>query len=84
MTWINKAAWARWQWCPADKAKLQVTSGTCDRLTFYDEHSGIKHFGLSVISYDTAELIVPIKTVGRVVVSGLHVVMPNGVFFCSC
>ena len=80
VTWINKAAWARWQWCPADKAKLQVTSGTCDRLTFYDEHSGIKHFGLSVISYDTAELIVPIKTVGRVVVSGLHVVMPNGVF----
>lgn len=80
VTWINKAAWARWQWCPADKAKLQVTTNTCDRSSFYDKHSGIKHFDLSVISYDTAELIVPLKTVGRVVVSGLHVVMPNGVF----
>ena len=80
VTWINKAAWARWQWCPADRAKLQVTDDTCENLSFYDKHSGIKHFGLSVLSYDTAELLVPVKTVGRVVVSGLHVVMPNGVF----
>ena len=80
VTWINKAAWARWQWCPADRAKQQFTADTCDLLSFYDKHSGIKHFGLSVLSYDTAELLVPVKTVGRVVVSGLHVVMPNGVF----
>jgi hypothetical protein len=80
MTWINKAAWARWQWCPADRAKLQSTVNTCNNSTFYDEHSGIKHFGMSVLSYDTAELLVPVKTVGRVVISGIHVVMPNGVF----
>lgn len=79
-SWINKAAWARWQWCPADRAKLQFSADTCNSLSFYDKHSGIKHFGLSVISYDTADLLVPVKTVGRVVISGLHVVMPNGVF----
>jgi hypothetical protein len=80
VTWINKAAWARWQWCPADREKLEVTADTCNQLSFYDKHSGIKRFGLSVLSYDTADLLVPVKTVGRVVVSGLHVVMPNGVF----
>ncbi len=80
VTWINKAVWARWQWCPADRAKLKFTADTCDISSFYDKHSGIRHFGLSVLSYDTAELLVPVKTVGRVVVSGLHVVMPNGVF----
>ena len=80
VTWINKAAWARWQWCPTDRAKLQFTADTCNKSSFYDKHSGIKQFGLSVLSYDTAELLVPLKTVGRVVVSGLHVVMPNGVF----
>ncbi|XP_028399178.1 uncharacterized protein LOC114522645 isoform X2 [Dendronephthya gigantea] len=80
ITWINKGAWARWQWCPADKAKQEFGADTCDSLSFYDKHSGIKQFGLSVFSYDTAELLVPVKTVGRVVISGLHVVMPNGVF----
>ena len=74
VTWINKAAWARWEWCPADQAKV------CNSSSFYDKHSGIKQFGLSVLSYDTAELITPVKTVGRVVMSGRHVVMPNGVF----
>ncbi|XP_028399029.1 uncharacterized protein LOC114522522 [Dendronephthya gigantea] len=80
VTWINKAAWARWQWCPADKAKQPFAADTCDSLSFYDKHSGIKQFGLSVLSYDTAELLIPVKTVGRVVTSGLHVNMPNGVF----
>ena len=80
VTSINKAAWARWQWCSVNRAKLQSASNTCNKSSFYDEHSGIKHFGLSVLSYDTTELLVPVKTVGRVVVSGRHVVMPNGVF----
>ena len=80
VTWINKAAWARWQWCPADKTKRPFAAGACDSLSFYDEHSGIKQFGLSVLSYETAEFLAPIKTVGRVVISGLHVVMPNGAF----
>ena len=80
VTWINKAAWARWQWCPADKAERLFTTDTCNTSSFYDKHSGIKQFGLSVLSYDTAKLLAPVKTVGRVVVSGRHVVMPNGVF----
>ena len=80
ITWINKAAWARWQWCPADKLNQPLAADTCDSLSFFDEHSGIKQFGLSVLSYDTADLLAPPKTVGRVVISGLHVNMPNGVF----
>ena len=80
ITWINKAAWARWQWCPADRSELVASPDTCDALSFYDEHSGIRRFGLTVLSYDTAKMLTPVKTVGRVVSGGLHVVMPNGVF----
>ena len=80
VTWINKAAWARWHWCPADKRELRASSNSCDTLSFYDEHSGIKRFGLTVLSYETAETLTPVKIVGRVTSSGLHVVMPNGVF----
>ena len=81
ITWINKAAWARWQWCSADKSRAVVVSAdTCDESTFYDEHSGIRRFGLTVFSYETADVLTPVKTVGRVVSSALHVTMPNGVF----
>ena len=80
ITWINKAAWARWQWCLADRIELRASSNSCDALSFYDEHSGIRRFGLTVLSYDTAETLIPVKIVGRVTSSGLHVVMPNGVF----
>ena len=81
ITWINKAAWARWQWCPADKSsELVVSPDTCDTSTFYDEHSGIQRFGLTVLSYETADVLTPVKTVGRVISSGLHVTMPNGVY----
>ncbi|CAB3978996.1 DNA double-strand break repair Rad50 ATPase, partial [Paramuricea clavata] len=80
ITWINKAAWARWQWCSADRSELSASPDTCDALSFYDEHSGIRRFGLTVLSYDTAKILTPVKTVGRVVSGGLHVVMPNGVF----
>ncbi len=80
ITWINKAAWARWHWCSADRNELHGSPESCDSLSFYDVHSGIRRFGLTVLSYDTAEILTPVKTVGRVVSSGLHVLMPNGVF----
>ncbi|CAB3984857.1 DNA double-strand break repair Rad50 ATPase, partial [Paramuricea clavata] len=80
ITWINKAAWARWQWCSADRSELSASPDTCDALSFYDEHSGIRRFGLTVLSYDTAKMLTQVKIVGRVVSGGLHVVMPNGVF----
>ena len=80
ITWINKAAWARWQWCSADRSELRGSPDTCDSLSFYDVHSGIRRFGLTVLSYDTADMLTPVKIVGRVVSSGLHVAMPNGVF----
>ena len=80
ITWINKAAWARWQWCSADQSELGTSPDTCDAISFYDIHSGIRRFGLTVFSYDTADTLTPIKTVGRVNSSGLHVVMPNGMF----
>ena len=80
ITWINKAAWARWKWCSADRSELRASSNSCAVSSFYDEHSGIRSFGLTVLSYDTAKTLTELKTVGRVVSSGLHVVMPNGVF----
>ena len=80
ITWINKAAWARWQWCLADRSELRASSNSCNALSFYDEHSGIRRFGLTVFSYDTNKMLTPVKTVGRVVSGGLHVRMPNGVF----
>ena len=80
ITWINKAAWARWKWCLADRSELHVSSNSCAVTSFYDKHSGIRSFGITVFSHDTAEMLTPVKTVGRVVSSGLHVAMPNGVF----
>ena len=80
ITWINKAAWARWKWCLADRSGLHASSNSCAVSSFYDEHSGIRSFGLAVLSYDTAGMLTPVKTAGRVISSGLHVVMPNGVF----
>ena len=79
ITWINKAAWARWQWCLKDTIEVRA-SNSCDASSFYDEHSGIRRFGLTVLSYDTADVLTPVKIVGCVISSGLHVVMPNGVF----
>ena len=43
-------------------------------------HSGIRRFGLTLFSYKKADVLTPIKTVGRVVSGGIHVVIPNGVF----
>ena len=80
ITWNNKAAWARWQWCLADRSELHASSNSCDALSFYDQHSGIRRFGLTVFSYETAEMLTPVKTVGRVVSGGLHVMMQNGAF----
>ena len=80
ITWINKAAWARWQWCSTDRSDLHTSPDTCNVLSFYDQHSGIRRFGLTVLSYETSKILTPLKTVGRVVSGGLHVVMPNGVF----
>ena len=80
ITSINKAAWARWEWCEADKKKLHASPDTCDTSSFFDEHSGITQFGLTVLSYETANMLTPVKTMGRVISGGLHVVMSNGVF----
>ena len=80
ITWINKGAWAHWKWCLADKSESNVTSDTCDSSSFYDIHSGIEHFGLTVLSYESANELQPVRTVGRVEVSGIDVHMPNGVF----
>ena len=80
ITWINTGAWAHWKWCLTDKNKSNVTSDMCDSSSFYDIHSGIKHFGLTVFSYEFADELQPVRTVGRVEVSGIDVNMPNGFF----
>ena len=80
ITSINKAAWARWDWCLADKMGLPSSPDTCKPQSFYDKHSGIAQFGLTVISYETANRLSSPKIIGRVVSGGLHVVMQNGVF----
>jgi hypothetical protein len=52
ITWINKAVWARWEWCSADRSELRASPDTCDALSFYDVHSGIRRFGLTLFSYE--------------------------------
>ena len=80
ITWINKGAWAHWNWCSADRNGSDVTSDTCNSSSFYDINSGIKNFGLTVFSYEFAKVLKQVKTVGRVDVSGIDVCMPNGLF----
>ena len=65
--WENKVVWARWNWCLADEKRLQpfLNLSQCTNDSFYDIHTGIRMFGISVMSQKTDQLLTPFKKAGR-------------------
>ena len=80
--WITKSVWARWNWCPADEKRISysLASKACSNHSFYDIHSGINGFGLSVASLMNEGLVAEMKEVGRVRMSGRSVDLRDGVY----
>ena len=50
--WMTKSVWARWSWCLTDEKRISsiINSSQCSNNSFYDIHSGINMFGISVMS----------------------------------
>ena len=80
--WITKSVWARWNWCLADEKRVSLilNYSQCSNDSFYDVHSGIGMFGISVVSQSTDELLVPFKLVGRQRYTGRNIHLPDGVY----
>ena len=66
--WINTAVWARWDWCLADRNRKSdiIDISQCRNDSFYDKHSGIIGFGISVLSMKSDKLLQPFKESGKV------------------
>ena len=79
--WITKSVWARWNWCFADEKRISGTLNIsqCSNDSFYDVHSGIDMFGISVLS-PKLELLAPYKLAGRQRLSGRNVNLRDGVY----
>ena len=80
--WITKSVWARWNWCKADEERVAavLNYSQCSNDSFYDVHSGIGMFGISVVSQSTDELLAPFKTVGRQRYTGRNINFQDGVY----
>ena len=80
--WITKSVWARWNWCLADETRVAaiLNSSQCNNESFYDIHSGIGMFGISVMSQNTGQLLVPFKLVGLQRRSGRNVDLEDGIY----
>ena len=80
--WIAKSVWARWNWCFADEKRISGTLNIsqCSNDSFYDVHSGIAMFGISVMSQNSSELLAPYKLAGRQRRSGRNVNLRDGVY----
>ena len=80
--WITKSVWGRWKWCLADKRRGHAILNTsqCSNDSFYDIHSGISMFGISVISQENDKLLKPFKSVGTLSYSGRNINMEDGVY----
>ena len=79
---ITKSVWARWKWCLADEKRGHVilNSSQCSNDSFYDIHSGIGMFGMSVFSQENHKLLKPFKSVGAKSYSGRNIDMEDGVY----
>ena len=73
--WITKSVWARWNWC-----SQIINISHCSNDSFYDVHSGIDNFGISVSSLKTDDLVAPFKTAGKVRSTGRSVDLEDGVY----
>ena len=80
--WITKSVWARWKWCSADEKRNStiLNSSQCRSDSFYDIHSGISVFGISVMSQKTDQLLKPFILAGRQRSSGRSIDLEDGVY----
>ncbi|KAJ7365984.1 hypothetical protein OS493_002726 [Desmophyllum pertusum] len=80
--WITKSVWARWNWCLADEKRVSavLNYSQCSNDSFYDVHSGIGMFGISVVSQSTDELLAPFKLAGRQRYTGRNINLQDGVY----
>ena len=80
--WITKSVWARWNWCLADEKRVSalLNSSQCSNDSFYDVHSGIAMFGISVMSQKTDQLLAPFKLAGLQRHSGRNIDLEDGVY----
>ena len=80
--WITKSVWARWNWCLADEKRVSglLNNSQCTNDSFYDVHSGVVGFGISVASLETDNLLAPSKTAGRVRSTGRNIDLKDGVY----
>ncbi|KAL9987468.1 hypothetical protein ACROYT_G001781 [Oculina patagonica] len=80
--WITKSVWARWNWCLADEQRVSelLNYSQCSNDSFYDVHSGIDMFGISVVSQSTDQLLAPFKKAGRQRYTGRSINLPDGVY----
>ena len=80
--WITKAVWARWNWCSVDErgAPGILNKSQCSNDSFYDVHSGVANFGISVSSLMTDDLVAPFKMTGKVRSSGRNIDLSDGVY----
>ena len=80
--WITKSVWARWNWCSADEKRISgiLNNGQCSNDSFYDVHSGVVGFDISVASLATGDLVTPYKTAGQVRSTGRNIDLEDGVY----
>lgn len=80
--WISKSVWARWKWCSAEERRNNVllNSSECSKDSFYDIHSGISMFSMSVMSQENKTLLSPFRPVGTQSYSGRSIDMEEGVY----
>ncbi len=80
--WITKSVWARWNWCLADEERSStlLNYSQCNNDSFYDVHSGISMFAISVMSHSTNQLLAPFKLAGRQRYTGRNINLQDGVY----
>ena len=80
--WITNSVWARWNWCLADEKRVSrlVNNSQCSNDSFYDVHSGVVGFGISVASLKTDNLLAPPKVAGPVRSTGCNIDLEDGVY----
>ena len=80
--WITKSVWARWNWCLADEKRFfaSLNYSQCSNDSFFDFHSGIDMFRISVVAQDTNELLAPFKLAGRQRYTGRNINLQDGVY----
>jgi len=81
--WLTTSVWARWNWCLADEKRASTVlkyNNQCGNNSFFDVHSGIAMFSISVVSQTTEQLLAPFKFAGRQRYAGRNINLKDGVY----